>query len=75
MSDTFYPPAPGATPVRTPTYLAMHAHYHAIRVTEKWAQLVQGMQADAINSAPHRAARDRERLHETTYYRHTTGGS
>jgi hypothetical protein len=75
MSEQSYPPKPGATPKRTPTYRASHAHYHPVKVSAKWAEMVKAMVADRVRSADQDAARDRERQNETTYARGTTGGS
>lgn len=75
MSDTFYPPKPGATPKRTPTYRAQHAHYHPVKASQKWAEMVAAMQADRTKSVAQDEARQRERHNETTYARGTTGGS
>lgn len=75
MAEEFYPPKPGATPKRTPTYRAQHAHYHPVKASQKWAEMVAAMQADRTKSAAQDAARERERHNETTYARGTTGGS
>jgi hypothetical protein len=75
MSEQSYPPLPGATPKRTPTYRAQHAHYHPVKVSQKWAEMVAAMVALRTNSAGQDARRDRERHNETTYARGTTGGS
>lgn len=80
MSDTGAPPvvtrpAPGATPRRTPTYRAAHAHYHPVKVSKKWAEIIAAMQADRVKSAGQDATRERERRNETTYARGETGGS
>jgi hypothetical protein len=70
-----YPPLPGATPKRAPTYRAMHAHYHPIKVSQKWAEMVAAMVSLRTNSPAYDAARDRERHNETTYARGKTGAS
>lgn len=75
MTDIRTHPIAGPSPRRTPTYHAQHAHYHPIKISKKWAALVQAMQADRVKSAGQDARRDRERHNETTYARGTTGGS
>ena len=49
------------------------AHYHAIRATERWSELVAAEQAARINSLTEDERRQREREHETTYARHELG--
>jgi len=52
-----------------------NAHYHPIKVTEKWAAFMAEMEAGATRVITERDRKRRERHNETTYARGTTGGS
>jgi hypothetical protein len=59
-----------------PTSHKLHnAHYHPIKVTEKWAAFMAEMEAGATRVVTERDRKRRERHNETTYARGTTGGS
>lgn len=59
-----------------PTSHKLHnAHYHPIKVTEKWAAFMASLEADATRAVTERDRKRRERHNETTYARGTTGGS
>ena len=53
---------------------AKTAQYHAVKVTEEWANFVAGMQDDVTRAQAQRQRRDEERKRETTYARDELGG-
>ena len=52
-----------------------NAHYHPIKVTQKWAAFVAVMGSEAKASAERRKARDAQRRRETTYARDELGST
>ena len=60
--------------VAQPVNPARDAHYHPIAVTALWADFRAAAEATARQDPAYRAAKDREREHETTYARGELGG-
>jgi hypothetical protein len=52
-----------------------NAHYHPIKVTQKWAAFVTAMGTEAKTSAERRKAREAQRRRETTYARDELGST
>ncbi len=50
------------------------AHYHAIKATARWAELVAALQAKATGTADERKRKDDQRKRDTTYAHHELGG-
>ena len=59
----------------TQTNKAHRAHYHPIKVTERWRAFVAGMGDEATATVTKRVRHQRERKAETTYARNELGGS
>ena len=64
-----------ASTAQPPPNRLHNAHYHPIKVTQKWAAFVTAMGTEAKTSAERRKAREAQRRRETTYARDELGST
>lgn len=53
----------------TEAYPIGSAHYHALKATKKWSEYLHAVEAGSTESTGEKAARAREKLHDSTYYK------